>query len=56
MGTINIGFLHSLVRKEEKLLLAEFGKHPDVSVVMLDDRELVFDLCTVPPLDAIIVR
>ena len=56
MGTVNIGFLHSLVRKEEKLLLAELGRHPDVSVVMLDDRELVFDLCTVPPLDAIIER
>lgn len=40
---MKIGFLHSLIRKEEKLLLHEFRKYPGVELVMLDDRELVFD-------------
>ena len=46
MGTIKVGFLHSLVRKEEKLLITEFNKRADVELVMLDDRELKFDLET----------
>ena len=35
-----VGFLHSLIRKDEKLLLQAFSK-ANVLPVMLDDRELV---------------
>jgi [lysine-biosynthesis-protein LysW]---L-2-aminoadipate ligase len=41
---MRIGFLHSLVRKDEKLLLDEFAARPGVTVVMVDDREIVFTL------------
>ncbi len=41
---MRIGFLHSLIRKEEKLLIDEFRKYTGVELVMLDDRELIFDL------------
>ncbi len=41
---MKIGFLHSLIRKDEKLLLAEFKKHKEVELVMVDDRELIFRL------------
>ncbi len=42
--TMKIGFLHSLIRKDEKLLLNEFSKRKDIEVVMVDDRELIFRL------------
>lgn len=41
---MKIGFLHSLIRRDEKLLLEEFKKHKDIDIVMVDDREVVFDL------------
>ncbi len=41
---MKIGFLHSLIRKDEKLLLNEFSKRKDIEVVMVDDRELIFRL------------
>ncbi len=41
---MKVGFLHSLIRKDEKLLLAEFDKMSGVEVMMLDDRKLIFDL------------
>ena len=41
---VKIGFLHSLIRVEEKLLLAEFRSRKGIDVMMLDDRNLVFDL------------
>jgi len=41
---MKVGFLHSLIRKEEKFLIAEFAKHDDVELVMIDDRKLKFDL------------
>jgi len=41
---MKVGFLHSLIRKEEKLLLNEFKKHPDITIEMIDDRKLVFEL------------
>ncbi len=41
---MKIGFLHSLIRKDEKLILTEFEKHSDVEVVMIDDRDLIFHL------------
>ena len=56
MGSIRVGFLHSLVRKEEKLLIGEFSKHRNVSLVMLDDRQLIFDLDHKPDVDVIVER
>ncbi len=41
---MRLGFLHSIVRTDEKLLLAELAKRPGVEVVMLDDRQLAFTL------------
>lgn len=41
---IKIGFLHSLIRPEEKLLLAELKKMVDLDVVMIDDRQIHFQL------------
>jgi len=41
---IKVGFLHSVIRPEEKLLIEEFKKRKDVELVMLDDRELIFDI------------
>jgi [lysine-biosynthesis-protein LysW]--L-2-aminoadipate ligase len=41
---MKIGFLHSLVRKEEKFLLEELNKRSGVTIVMMDDRDLIFDL------------
>lgn len=51
-----VGFLHSLVRKEEKLLLTEFGKRPNVEMVLLDDRKLTFDLKSGPGVDVVVER
>lgn len=56
MGAVRVGFLHSLVRKEEKLLISEFNKRPNVSLVMLDDRELQFDLDRRPEVDVVVER
>ena len=41
---MRIGFLHSLIRKDEKLLLKEFSKRKNVNVVMIDDRKLTFNI------------
>ena len=41
---MRIGFLHSIIRKDEKLLLAEFAKRSNVELEMIDDRKLVFDI------------
>ncbi len=41
---MRIGFLHSIIRKDEKLLLAEFAKRSNVELEMIDDRNLVFDI------------
>ena len=41
---MKVGFLHSILRKEEKLLLNEFRRRPGVEVVKIDDRKQVFDL------------
>jgi len=42
--TTRIGFLHTLIRKDEKMLLDELAARPEVSVVMIDDRLLTFKL------------
>jgi|TARA_B100002003_G_C14082117_1_gene520561 [lysine-biosynthesis-protein LysW]--L-2-aminoadipate ligase len=41
---MKIGFLHSVIRKEEKFLIDEFNKLKYVELVMIDDRELKFNL------------
>lgn len=41
---MKIGFLHSIIRMEEKLLLKEFKRRPDVEVVRIDDRKHFFNL------------
>ncbi len=53
---IRVGFLHSLVRKEEKLLLSEFSRRKNVELVMLDDRVLRFDLSSSPTADVVVER
>jgi [lysine-biosynthesis-protein LysW]--L-2-aminoadipate ligase len=39
-----VGFLHSLIRPEEKFLIKEFGSRSGVELVMIDDRKLAFNL------------
>ncbi|MGD8293930.1 MAG: lysine biosynthesis protein LysX [Desulfobacterales bacterium] len=41
---MKVGFLHSIIRKEEKLLLAELRDRKNVEVVKIDDRQHFFDL------------
>ena len=41
---MRIGFLHSIIRKDEKLLLAEFAKRKNIELEMIDDRKLIFDI------------
>ena len=41
---MRVGFLHSIIRKEEKLLLDEFRSRPSVHVETIDDRDLVINL------------
>ena len=53
---MRVGFLHSLIRKEEKLLLDALAKHDGVEVVMLDDRKMVFDLESGPDVDVVLER
>jgi [lysine-biosynthesis-protein LysW]--L-2-aminoadipate ligase len=53
---MRVGFLHSLIRKEEKLLIDAFRRHDDVELVMLDDRKLIFDLRSKPDVDVVIER
>ncbi len=42
--SIKVGFLHSLIRPEEKLLIKEFESRPGVELCMVDDRKLAFNL------------
>jgi [lysine-biosynthesis-protein LysW]--L-2-aminoadipate ligase len=41
---MKIGFLHSLIRRDEKLLIEEFRKRDGVELVMIDDRELELNI------------
>ena len=41
---MKVGFLHSIIRKEEKLLLDEFRKRQEVELIKIDDRDHFFDL------------
>lgn len=55
---MKIGFLHSLIRKDEKFLLEELNKRPHIQVKMLDDRKMIFNLATAHQydVDAILER
>ncbi len=53
---MRVGFLHSLIRKDEKLLIDEFRKHNDVELVLIDDRKLTFDLNDKPEVDVVLER
>ena len=39
---MKIGLLHSLIRKDEKLLIEAFKALPDVELCLIDDRKLAF--------------
>lgn len=41
---MKVGFLHSLIRKDEKFLIEEFNKRENIELVMIDDRELTFNI------------
>ena len=45
---ITVGFLHSRIRVEEKLLLAELESRPDVNVVRINDGKQYFDITQNP--------
>lgn len=53
---MRVGFLHSLIRKDEKLLIAEIRKRDDMELVFLDDRKLVLDLGRAPEVDVVLER
>jgi [lysine-biosynthesis-protein LysW]--L-2-aminoadipate ligase len=44
MTRTRVGFLHSVLRKDERLLIEDLRSRPDVEIVMIDDRELTFCL------------
>ena len=52
---MRIGLLHSLIRKEEKLLLEAFAG-AGVEPVMIDDRKLIMDFHQAPELDILVER
>jgi len=41
---MKVGFLHSIIRKDEKLLIEEFKKHRDVELQFIDVRDLKFNI------------
>ena len=43
-----VGFLYTRLRAEEKYLLEEFEKHPDVEVVRINDGDHFFDINQLP--------
>jgi len=52
---VRIGLLHSLIRKEEKLLLEAFAAN-GVEPVMIDDRQLIMDFKRAPDIDLLVER
>jgi len=54
-GSVRIGLLHSLIRKEEKLLIAAFS-NAGVEPVMIDDRQLIMDFHHAPDVDLLVER
>lgn len=53
---MKIGFLHSLLRVEEKLLVTECRSRKGLELVMLDDRKLVFQTNQRWEVDLVFVR
>src|ERR1051325_2631903 len=45
---IRVGFLYTRLRVEEKYLLDELEKHPDVEIVRINDGEMFFDISQLP--------
>lgn len=41
---MKVGFLHSIIRVEEKLLLKELRRRADVEIIRIDDRKCSFNL------------
>lgn len=56
LSHVKIGFLHSLLRVEEKLLLNECRTRKGLELVMMDDRKLVFQADQMEELDLVLVR
>ncbi len=52
---MKVGLLHSLIRKEEKLLIEEFRTR-GIDLVMIDDRKLISDLESAPSVDILLER
>ncbi len=52
---MKIGLLHSLIRKEEKLLIEAF-RNAGVEPIMIDDRKLILDFNTAPDIDILVER
>ena len=53
---MRVGFLHSLIRPEEKLLIKELRSRDGVEIVFIDDRKLIFDLRERPGVDVVLER
>jgi [lysine-biosynthesis-protein LysW]---L-2-aminoadipate ligase len=54
---IQVGFLYTRLRVEEKHLLDELEKHPDVNVVRINDGDSFFDINQLPePVDVLFER
>ena len=53
---MRVGFLHSLIRPEEKLLIKELRSRAGVEIVFIDDRKLIFDLQEKPGVDIVLER
>ena len=51
---IRVGFLHSRIRVEEKLLIEELNRHPQIEIVRINDGANYFDI-TQKPADVDIV-
>ena len=54
-GSMKIGLLHSLIRKEEKLLIEAF-KNAGIEPIMIDDRQLIMDFHHAPDVDLLVER
>ena len=52
---MRIGLLHSIIRKEEKLLIEAF-RNAGVEPVMIDDRKLILDFHNAPEIDILVER
>lgn len=52
---VKIGLLHSLIRKDEKMLLDAFAR-ANVKPVMIDDRKLIMDFKSAPRVDVLLER